>query len=71
MDTLGLYGLITVAAMVIAVGLRFLVYTVLVKNSKWLPEKATKVANTASMVTIGLAIVCMIGNALLASHAAH
>ncbi|HEY9776280.1 MAG TPA: hypothetical protein V6C81_21130 [Planktothrix sp.] len=71
MDTFGLYGLITGAAIVIAVGLRFLVYTLLVRNSKWLPEKATRVANTASIVTVGVALVCMIGNALMVNHATH
>jgi len=71
MDTLGLYGLISGAAIVIAVGLRFVVYTVLVKNSRWLPEKATKVANTACIVAIVLALVAIVGNAVMSSHATH
>jgi hypothetical protein len=71
MDTLVLYGLISVAAIVIAVGLRFLVYTILVKNSKWLPEKATKVANTTSIVAVVIALVAIVGNAVMSGHVAH
>lgn len=71
MDTLGLYGLISAAAILIAVGLRFLVYTVLVNNSKWLPEKATKVANTTCVVTIALALVAIAGNAMMSGHVSH
>jgi hypothetical protein len=71
MDTLGLYGVIGVAAIVIAAGLRFVVYTVLVKNSRWLPEKATKVANTTSLVTIVVALVAIVGNAVISGHAVH
>jgi hypothetical protein len=71
MDTLGLYGVIGIAAIVIAVGLRFVVYTILVKNSRWLPEKATKVANTTSIVTIVIAIVAIGANAMISGHSVH
>jgi hypothetical protein len=71
MDTLGLYGLISGAAILIAVGLRFVVYTVLVKNSKWLPEKATKVANTTCVVAIAIALVLIAGNAMISGHVSH
>lgn len=71
MDTLGLYGVLGVAAIVIAIGLRFVVYTVLVKNNGLLPEKATKVANTTSVVVIVVALVAMVGNAMISSHSIH
>jgi len=71
MDTLGLYGLISGAAILIAVGLRYVVYSFLVKNSKWLPEKATKVANTTCVVIIAIALVAIVGNAMLSGHVSH
>jgi len=71
MDTLGLYAVIGIAAVVIAFGMRFVVYTVLVKNSGWLPEKATKVANTSSVVTIVIAVVAIGLNAMMSGHSVH
>jgi putative Mn2+ efflux pump MntP len=71
MDTLGLYGLIFGAAILIAVGLRFVVYSFLVNNSKWLPEKATKVANTTCVVAIAVALVLIAGNAVMSGHVNH
>ena len=71
MDTLGLHGLIAVGAIVIGVFLRFIVYRVLVNNSRWLPEKATKVANITSMAVIGVALVAIVANLMLNAHTPH
>jgi hypothetical protein len=71
MDTLGLYGLISAAAIVVAIGLRFIIYTVLVKNGRYLPEKATKVANMTSVVTIVIALVAIVGNAMMSGRQVH
>jgi hypothetical protein len=71
MDTLGLYAVLSVAAIVIAVGLRFIVYTLLVKNGGWLPEKATKVANTTSVVVVVVSLMAICGNAVMSNHSVH
>ncbi len=65
MEMVGWYVILAVAAIAIAIALRFVVYTVLVKNSRWLPEKATKVANIASGAIGGLALLAIVGKALL------
>ena len=51
MEMVGWYVILAVAAIAIAIALRFVVYTMLVKNSRWLPERATKVANLTSGIT--------------------
>ena len=68
MDMIGWYGILAVAAIVIAVGLRFATYTILVKFQRWLPEKATKVANILSCVAGGLALLAIGGNAVVTKH---
>lgn len=65
MEMVGWYVILAVAAIAIAIALRFVVYTMLVKNNRWLPEKATKVANITSAVTVGLALLAIVGKALL------
>ena len=71
MDMVGLYGVISAAAIVIAIGLRFVVYTMLVKNSRWLPEKATKVANITSIAVVVIALIAIVGNAMMSAHSVH
>ncbi|MBS1957466.1 MAG: hypothetical protein JST89_24985 [Cyanobacteria bacterium SZAS-4] len=65
MDMVGWYVILAVAAIAIAIALRFVVYTMLVKNSRWLPEKATKVANIVSGGAAGVALLAIVGKALL------
>lgn len=65
MEMVGWYVVLAVIAIVIAIALRFVVYTMLVKNNRWLPEKATKVANITSGVTVGVALLAIVGKALL------
>lgn len=65
MDMVGWYVALTVVALGIAVGVRQIVYTMLVKQSRWLPEKATKMANIGAGVTIGVAVLALIGKALI------
>ena len=68
MDVSSWYVILGIVILVIAVGERFVIYKVLVGQNRWLPEKASKVANLSCLVTIvvGLALIC--GNALLAKH---
>jgi hypothetical protein len=65
------YGILSVAAVVIGIALRFGVYTVLVKNSGWLPEKATKTANWSSGIIVLIALVALLGNAVISGTSAH
>jgi hypothetical protein len=65
MDMVVWYVILTVVGIAVAVGVRQIVYTMLVKNSRWLPEKATKMANIASGATALLAILAIVGKALL------
>ncbi|HEY9714413.1 MAG TPA: hypothetical protein V6C72_13160, partial [Chroococcales cyanobacterium] len=67
-STIGLYCVVGVVAIGIAVGLRFVVYMMLVKNARWLPEKATKVANITSAVAAGVSLLLIVGNAVINKH---
>jgi len=68
MDTTMWYGILAVVGILISVALRFGIYTILVKFNRWLPEKATKVANISSIVAGALALVMLAGNFLLTKH---
>jgi hypothetical protein len=68
MDVSNWYVILGVALILIAFGERFVIYKLLVGQSRWLPEKASKVANVSCVITLvaGIALIC--GNALLAKH---
>jgi hypothetical protein len=68
MDTTWWYGILAIVSILIAVALRFGIYTILVKFNRWLPEKATRVANVSSMAAGGVALVALVGNFLLTKH---
>ncbi len=68
MDTTWWYGILAIVSILIAVALRFGIYTILVKFNRWLPEKATRVANASSMAAGGIALVALVGNFLLSKH---
>lgn len=68
MDTTWWYGILAVVSILIAVALRFGIYTILVKFNRWLPEKATKVANVSSIAAGGIALIALVGNFLLTKH---
>ena len=68
MDTTWWYGILAIVSILIAVALRFGIYTILVKFNRWLPEKATRVANVSSMAAGGIALVALVGNFLLSKH---
>ena len=68
MDTTWWYGILAIVSILIAIALRFGIYTILVKFSRWLPEKATRVANISSMAAGGVALVALVGNFLLTKH---
>jgi len=65
MDMVVWYVILTILSIGVAIGVRMAVYTILVKNSRWLPEKATKMANLTSGITIAVAIVAILGKALI------
>ncbi len=62
------YVILTLAVLVIAVAERFVIYRVLVNQNRVLPEKAVKVANIVSGITIGIGGLLLIGNMLLSKH---
>lgn len=68
MDTTWWYGILAIVSILIAVALRFGIYTILVKFNRWLPERATRVANVSSMAAGGVALVALVGNFLLTKH---
>ncbi|MBA3856831.1 MAG: hypothetical protein C0507_07975 [Cyanobacteria bacterium PR.3.49] len=68
MDTTMWYGILAVVSILITVALRFGIYTILVKFNRWLPEKATRVANVSSMAAGGVALLALVGNFLLTKH---
>ncbi len=68
MDTTWWYGILAIVSILIAIALRFGIYTILVKFNRWLPEKATRVANVSSMAAGGVALVALVGNFLLSKH---
>ncbi|PZM78083.1 MAG: hypothetical protein DKT66_27830 [Candidatus Melainabacteria bacterium] len=68
MDTTWWYGILAIVSILIAVALRFGIYTILVKFNRWLPERATKVANVSSMAAGGVALLALVGNFLLSKH---
>lgn len=68
MDTTVWYAILSVSAVVIAVVLRFGIYTMLVRFGRWLPEKATKVANIASIAVAVIGLGVVIGKAVITGH---
>ncbi|MCC7527153.1 MAG: hypothetical protein IT342_01450 [Candidatus Melainabacteria bacterium] len=68
MDTTWWYGILAIVSILIAIALRFGIYTILVKFNRWLPEKATRVANVSSIAAGGVALVALVGNFLLSKH---
>jgi len=62
MDTTWWYGILAIVTILIVVALRFGIYTILVKFNRWLPEKATKVANISSMAAGGVALLLLVVN---------
>jgi len=65
---LGWCAILIAATVATAIALRFIVYTLLVKFNRQLPERATKIANLTSCVAGGLAILAICGRALLSGH---
>lgn len=59
MDLSVMHAILGVVAIVLGVIVRLGVYTVLVKFNRWLPEKATKIAN-ASAAVVTLIGICAV-----------
>ncbi|MBX9670651.1 MAG: hypothetical protein K2X93_23815 [Candidatus Obscuribacterales bacterium] len=59
------YALMGLAAVVVGMIARFSAYTVLVKFSRWLPEKATKSANLIAMVVSIVGLVAVVAHMVL------
>lgn len=62
MDFSIMHAILAVVAIILGVVTRFGVYSVLVKNNRWLPEKATKVANISAISVAILGIVAVVAN---------
>ena len=62
------YMILGVALIFIAFGVRFIAYRVLVGQSRWLPEKAGKMANMLCGITAGAGVLLIVGNYLTAHH---
>lgn len=62
MDFSILHAILAVVAIVLGVVTRFGVYSVLVKNSRWLPEKAAKVANISAIAVAVLGLAAVVAN---------
>jgi len=65
MDLGAWYGILGIVAVVFGVIARFASYTVLVKFNRWLPEKATRVANIAAIAVIAVGLLAVGGHMLL------
>ena len=60
-----MHAILAVVAIILGVITRFGVYSVLVKYSRWLPEKATKVANISAIAVAVLALIAVVANVFL------
>lgn len=65
MDLSVSHGILAVVAVVVGVIARFASYTHLVKVNRILPEKATKIANTAAITVIVVGLLAVFGNMFL------
>lgn len=65
MDFSIMHAILAVVSIILGVVTRFGVYSVLVKNNRWLPEKATKVANISAIVVAILGLVAVMANAFM------
>ncbi len=66
MDLGGMHLILGVVAILLGVIVRLGVYTILVKFNRWLPEKATKIANASAAVVAILGICAVVCNFLMA-----
>lgn len=65
----GWYVILGVAFLLIALVVRYTVYTVLVRRNRWLPDKAGGTATLASAVVFGLGALILICKAFFFSNA--
>jgi len=65
---MGWCAILVAATVATAIALRFIVYTLLVKFNRQLPEKATKIANATSCLAGGVGVLAIVGRALLSGH---
>lgn len=59
------YGTLGLVAVVFGVIARFAAYTILVKFNRWLPERASRVANTTAAVVVAVGLLAVGGHWLL------
>ena len=64
----GWYVILGVSFLLIALLMRFSTYTFLVRQSRWLPEKAGSTANVICGTIVILGIGILLGKALFFSH---
>ncbi|MBX9685364.1 MAG: hypothetical protein K2X27_01605 [Candidatus Obscuribacterales bacterium] len=62
------YVILSISFFVIALLMRFSTYTFLVRQSRWLPEKASRAANSVFIALVVVGAVILLGKALFFSH---
>lgn len=62
------YVILGVILILISLGERIILYKVLVGQARWLPEKASKLANIAAGITALAGVIVIVANAVLARH---
>ncbi len=65
MDASAMYAGMGVIAVVLGIIVRLGVYTILVKFNRWLPEKASKVANIGAAAAVVIGLGAVIGHMLM------
>lgn len=60
-----MHAILAVVSITLGVITRFGVYSVLVKYNRWLPEKATRVANISAVIVAILGLIAVIANVFL------
>ncbi len=59
------YAGLGLIAVVLGVVVRLAVYTALVRFNRWLPEKATRVANISAVAAVVIGLLAVVGHMLL------
>ncbi len=67
MELAAWYLILAAAVLVIAVMIRFIIYSVLVGHQRWLPEKAAGMANRFSGAVLGIGMLTLIFRVFIGS----
>lgn len=64
----GWYVILGVAFLLIAMVMRYTIYTILVRQNRWLPAKAGRTATAVSGIVFGLGVLVLICKAVFFSN---